>query len=99
MSNFRRNSTRDRYKLIKLYGRRCAYCKKEFTRRELTLDHVMPRSQGHGRIGNIVLACRPCNADKANKILPIANLQKLALDYPHLQINWQTFLQNHESRD
>lgn len=46
----------------------CQYCKKSFTSGQLTLDHVVPRSQGGHRCWeNIVSACRPCNAKKADK--------------------------------
>lgn len=82
--------------LIRIYGKRCAYCRAEFSRRKLTEDHVMPKSEGYGFEGNIVLACKPCNLAKGNSILPIANLQRLQLDYPHLTIP-QIFLQNYES--
>jgi len=43
----------------------CQYCGK--THRELTLDHVIPRSLG-GETNwlNVVAACRPCNTKKGN---------------------------------
>jgi len=43
----------------------CQYCDKPFPEKELTLDHVVPRSAG-GRTewGNIVAACRVCNYRK-----------------------------------
>lgn len=45
----------------------CHYCGARD--RELTRDHIVPRSVVPGRRGegvrNIVLACRPCNAGKA----------------------------------
>ncbi|MBK7584519.1 MAG: HNH endonuclease [Myxococcales bacterium] len=49
-------------------GFTCAYCEKKLPLRQLTYDHVLPRSRG-GRTEweNIVTACTPCNAKKSNK--------------------------------
>jgi 5-methylcytosine-specific restriction endonuclease McrA len=49
-------------------GFRCQYCTTKCAERELTYDHVVPRSAG-GRTEwtNIVAACKPCNNRKANK--------------------------------
>jgi 5-methylcytosine-specific restriction endonuclease McrA len=46
----------------------CQYCGARPGTEELTIDHVMPRSQG-GQTNweNCVLACVPCNARKANR--------------------------------
>lgn len=45
----------------------CQYCGSEFSPRDLTFDHVMPRSRG-GRTTwkNIVAACKPCNQRKGD---------------------------------
>ncbi len=47
----------------------CQYCGGDFTTKELTFDHVIPRSRG-GRTSwdNIVAACRCCNAKKGHKM-------------------------------
>jgi 5-methylcytosine-specific restriction endonuclease McrA len=46
----------------------CQYCQVKFSTRDLTLDHVLPVSQG-GRKDwtNIVTACRSCNQKKGNR--------------------------------
>lgn len=57
-------------------GYRCCYCPPETARKrasELTMEHVIPRSRWTGPIsemtnwGNIVTACKPCNARKDNR--------------------------------
>jgi 5-methylcytosine-specific restriction endonuclease McrA len=45
---------------------RCVYCGQQFPVDLLTLDHVQPRMRGGDRsAGNLVTACRACNAEKA----------------------------------
>lgn len=46
----------------------CQYCRKEFPRTKLNLDHVMPRSRG-GKTSweNVVTSCISCNRVKANR--------------------------------
>jgi 5-methylcytosine-specific restriction endonuclease McrA len=49
---------------------RCAYCSEVVTLKNLTFDHLVPRSKGGKTVWeNIVLACQPCNRLKANKTL------------------------------
>jgi len=46
----------------------CQYCAVKFTYKELTLDHVLPASQGGPKTWtNVVTACRCCNQTKANR--------------------------------
>ena len=47
----------------------CQYCGRRFETRELTFDHVIPRSRG-GRTSwiNVVTACRECNMRKSNRM-------------------------------
>jgi 5-methylcytosine-specific restriction endonuclease McrA len=49
-------------------GYSCQYCGEKKSARELSYDHVVPRSAG-GRTGweNIVTACKGCNARKGNQ--------------------------------
>lgn len=49
---------------------RCVYCGEVFPAEELTLDHVQPRVRGGDRSrGNLVTACRTCNAAKGHRRL------------------------------
>ena len=49
-------------------GYRCAYCAEPFAAEQLTLDHVEPRMRGgDDSDGNLVAACRDCNARKAGQ--------------------------------
>jgi 5-methylcytosine-specific restriction endonuclease McrA len=54
-----------------LYARdrnRCQYCGKQFSTRELTIDHVVPRVMGGGHTwSNLVCACVRCNARKGGR--------------------------------
>jgi len=48
----------------------CYYCGKKFSSRLLTMDHIVPIVRG-GRStkGNVVPACKECNAAKKHKLL------------------------------
>lgn len=50
-------------------GNRCQYCGHVFDRKELNLDHVIPRHYG-GRTTweNVVCSCVRCNTRKANRL-------------------------------
>jgi 5-methylcytosine-specific restriction endonuclease McrA len=54
-----------RQNLYKRDGNKCAYCGKDD---DLTLDHVIPRSQGGvDSWTNLVTACQKCNTLKGNR--------------------------------
>lgn len=46
----------------------CQYCREELTRKQCTIDHVLPKDQG-GKNGwlNCVTSCFACNNKKANR--------------------------------
>jgi len=48
----------------------CQYCKQMFGHKELTIDHVIPKSKG-GKTEwtNVVSACKKCNNQKGNTIV------------------------------
>jgi len=54
----------------------CQYCGKRFPTSELSLDHVVPRSQGGGSSWeNIVCACVACNVRKGGRTPHEARMQ------------------------
>lgn len=60
----------------------CAYCPKELSLRDLTFDHVHPRSLGGPTSWeNIVCACQECNIRKANKTLKQADMTPRRMPY------------------
>jgi 5-methylcytosine-specific restriction endonuclease McrA len=83
----------------------CQYCGKRS--RDLTLDHVMPRSRGGlSTWENLVACCRACNGRKGNRLLKEANMRLIRqpraleqeyagfflLRYPKLREAYETFL-------
>jgi 5-methylcytosine-specific restriction endonuclease McrA len=64
--------------LLAEHGPVCAYCARKFPAREMTLDHVSPRrgQDAYDRRDNLVLACKTCNAAKADKPILAFLLQR-----------------------
>lgn len=57
--------------LIKRDGPCCCWCKKEFPKDQLTLEHLIPRSlKGSNSLENLKLACQPCNRLRGNRPFP-----------------------------
>tara|TARA_Y100001970_G_scaffold136999_1_gene168609 strand:- start:64 stop:342 length:279 start_codon:yes stop_codon:yes gene_type:complete len=51
----------------KLLQAKCYYCEKKLASKEVTMDHVVPLSQGGKSIkSNLVVACKDCNNKKKN---------------------------------
>lgn len=86
----------------------CQYCGKKFPTSELSLDHVLPRSQGgQSTWENIVCACVACNVRKGGRTPKEAHmalirrpekprrspLLNLKLTHRKYQ-SWRTFLEN-----
>ncbi len=77
----------------------CAYCAQTFPRKELTRDHVLPRSRGGRDIWeNVVTACRVCNQvrkrdrtpEEAN--MPLAYLPYAPCRYEHFILSGRDIL-------
>jgi 5-methylcytosine-specific restriction endonuclease McrA len=58
---------------------RCQYCGQHFSSRELSLDHVIPRSQGGVTSWeNVVCSCTRCNVRKGGQTPEQANMHLVA---------------------
>jgi 5-methylcytosine-specific restriction endonuclease McrA len=58
--------------IYKRDGHKCQYCG---STKELTIDHIIPRSRGgEDSWENLVVACMPCNTRKGDKLLEDTNL-------------------------
>jgi len=103
--------TRDvKYSRENVYHRdhnKCMYCGVQFTIKEMTIDHIIPKSHG-GRTtwDNVVAACKPCNNKKADRT-PIQAGMKLikqpkkpnwinpitsVRSKAHICVSWQKFM-------
>ena len=52
--------------VVKVYGSNCFGCGKHLERNQVTIDHVLPKSQGGtADILNLQPLCEPCNQEKA----------------------------------
>ena len=61
---YRGGVTLTRQNVFRRDGQKCQYCGSE---RELTLDHVMPRSRGgKSSWDNLITACKSCNSKKGD---------------------------------
>lgn len=61
-------------------GNLCQYCGKKYPTTELSLDHVIPRSQGGETTwDNVVCACLQCNIKKGGRTPAQAHLKLIAL--------------------
>ncbi len=85
----------------------CQYCGKHT--RDLTLDHVIPRSRGgQGTWENLVASCKACNGRKGNRLLKEVNMHLIRqpraltqeyagfflLRYPKLHEAYEEFLRS-----
>jgi 5-methylcytosine-specific restriction endonuclease McrA len=53
----------------------CQYCGKQPARKDLTVDHILPRSRGgYTTWENVVAACQRCNGRKGNRTPEEANM-------------------------
>jgi hypothetical protein len=65
--------------LIERDGSMCVWCGREPWRRDLTAEHLMPRSRG-GRtsLENLTVACRACNRRRGTR--PVVAFARAQLD-------------------
>lgn len=68
---------------------RCLYCGEQFTRSELTRDHVLPVSRGgRDKWENVVAACKRCNWRKDNNTPEEASMPLLAVPFRPNSYEW-----------
>jgi 5-methylcytosine-specific restriction endonuclease McrA len=64
----RKEARFNRLNIFRRDGGRCQYCSKQFSRSELTIDHVVPRTQGGRSVwDNVVCCCIDCNRKKGGR--------------------------------
>jgi len=73
----RKEAKFNRINIFRRDGGMCQYCCKQFSRSELTIDHVLPRSQGGKSVwDNVVCCCVSCNRKKGGRT-PVQARMKL----------------------
>lgn len=83
----------------------CQYCHKQFSSKDLTIDHVIPRAKGGTtRWVNVATACGPCNTKKADHLAENIGMKLLKVPKkPHWSLiagkittkppkSWQAFV-------
>lgn len=79
-----------RQNIFKRDNSRCQYCE---TSKDLTLDHVIPKSKGgKSSWGNLVTACKRCNAKKGDNSLEQSGLKIKTKPY---KPSYVMFLRDH----
>ena len=78
----KKNTSKDiifnRSNLVRRDKYRCQYCNKFLYNREITIDHIIPKSLGgENSFLNCVISCHKCNNTKGNKTLDQCNLKLL----------------------
>jgi 5-methylcytosine-specific restriction endonuclease McrA len=66
----------------------CQYCDRQYKYKNLSLDHVIPKSRGGGRGWlNLVTCCHTCNQKKGNKTPSEASMELIKKPYtPNVSI-------------
>lgn len=85
LKTMQKRKQKPRFSKANLYVRdvyTCQYCNTPYTKNNLTLDHVVPISQGgKTKWTNIVAACGPCNNRKGSETRMKPVRQPYAPDY------------------
>lgn len=67
----------------------CMYCALRLAERELTRDHIVPRSRGgRDQWNNVVSACKRCNQRKGNRLPEEAGMEIIAIPYQPNTAEW-----------
>jgi 5-methylcytosine-specific restriction endonuclease McrA len=85
LTDYTRNPLKDRklrfsrQNIFKRDNYTCQYCSSKNNRKELTIDHIIPKSKGGPtNWTNITTACFKCNIKKANRTPQEANIKLLS---------------------
>jgi hypothetical protein len=71
----------------------CLYCGTVFSERNLTLDHIIPRSRGGKNTWeNLATCCMPCNKKKGDKMLYELKDMKLKVQPKPLNVHTSRFI-------
>ena len=90
------------FETAKIYDFTCQYCLQKFSIRDLTIDHILPKSRGgQNHHENFTLACRGCNTKKSshhpwhdingNIPVPMA-IPAMIIHAPTIRPEWEPFL-------
>ena len=76
MANKSRRCTSQRWlnrvrHLLEVQGGRCFYCGQPIPEDVASIEHLVPRSAGGGRVDNLVVCCRSINAFFGDAPLPL----------------------------
>lgn len=81
-----------KHRLFVRDGHLCAYCGHRFAKRELTVDHILPKSKGGVTSWeNCISSCLACNGRKANNTPEEARMELLFKPYIP-KYNYEYFL-------
>ena len=80
-----------RNNLFELDKKPCQYCGRKFDRKDLNIDHVVPRQRG-GRTtwSNVVCSCVPCNSRKGSRTPEEAGMHLIRSP---VKPRWQPFIE------
>src|SRR4029450_11838421 len=54
--------------VLRIFGRKCAGCRKRLATGKITFDHIIPASKGGlTELGNVQPLCQRCNTTKSNQ--------------------------------
>jgi len=75
--------------LFRRDNHRCLYCGQQYSRTDLTRDHVLPTSRGgNNRWENVVAACKRCNWQKDDRTPEEAHMPLLAVPFKPNPFEW-----------
>jgi 5-methylcytosine-specific restriction endonuclease McrA len=75
-----------KHNIFRRDGHKCGYCG---SKRELTLDHILPKSRGGGNTWkNLITCCKTCNGKKNDMTPSEASMELLVTPYAPTMIQF-----------